>query len=249
MRTFSSAHQKKKYTVFFNSFWFSDSVLPSNLQPIFGIIGLALGIGAVVYFGLNNDTPFLGDFRDEKHLNILRIVLYASCAFLAFSGLFFFFSYLWFEAYQLVLFSLFGFYAVWSLDRLYVLIYLILSAFNSFCIAGKFAVLGYNYTLAEQSPITCLQYFKFGSGVSSRCSSGGFLNWLRFLGLSCVIIQPIAAYVTFVLYRRLARGGVQNIHSPGGYGVIKNEPQAAANTSAPSYQTTYQSNKDSQEYI
>jgi hypothetical protein len=46
------------------------------------MIGLALGVAAVVYFGLKNDNSFLGDLRGEKYLNILRIVLYAGCSIL-----------------------------------------------------------------------------------------------------------------------------------------------------------------------
>jgi hypothetical protein len=57
-------------------------VILSNLQPLFGMIGLALGVAAVIYFGLKNDTSFLGDLRGEKYLNILRIVLYTGCSIL-----------------------------------------------------------------------------------------------------------------------------------------------------------------------
>jgi len=187
---------------------------------VFGMLGLCIVIGAIVFFGKHSGQPIIGEFKQERRLNVLKLVLYITLLLLTFSGMFFLYSYAWIEGFQLAFFSLFGIYSVWLLDPNHLLIYQFLSIFNAFCISGRLPFLGYGNNLAEQQHDLCIAYFsgRFDASPSTdtRCSNSGLLNWLRLLGLTSIVVQPIVVYFVYLLYQQItdhhqaSKGGYQS---------------------------------------
>jgi len=194
---------------------------------ILGLLGLIVALAITIFTGRRSGHRFIGDLKNDRELSLMRLVTYVTQGFLIMAGLFQLFGYLWLEAYQLIFFNCIGIYALWTLSKIHLFLYLILGAFNSFVVAGQFAILGYGSNLAEYDRSYCLNYF-FGATagtipaiVDDRCGSRGYLNWLRLLGLFCVFLQPLATYLCFLLYNWVHQGGA----SVSGHQPIPSEPR------------------------
>eukprot|EP01126_Amoeba_proteus_P026633 TRINITY_DN2637_c0_g1_i1.p1 TRINITY_DN2637_c0_g1~~TRINITY_DN2637_c0_g1_i1.p1 ORF type:complete len:193 (-),score=33.85 TRINITY_DN2637_c0_g1_i1:107-685(-) len=125
---------------------------------------------------------------------LLTTIILMMCSFFHFWGS------QWFVGYQTFYFALFGFSSIWMMDSEHLLISLGLSIFNWFCVTGRLALLGYNVALVDVNTQSCVFYFGLDH-VNGRCSGGGYLNFLRLLGLVIIFFQAFAIYFCWRAYK------------------------------------------------
>jgi len=215
-----------------------DSHLESFRAAAPAVIGCTTTLLLIVYavFGCRRTgVNMLPDYNaHQAEAYIFRMAMYVCTILLILCGFFHFFGTEWLIAYQTVFLSILGFYAVRTMDSEHIFIYFVSSVINWFCISGGLHPFGYSSGLVELTTYQCTNYF--GSPTNSRCETGGFLNFLRVVGLAAVILQGAAVYVSFRLWKSTNNGPMNTAGSR-----YESIDEAKAKSAQPTYTYTLSS--------
>jgi len=153
---------------------------------------LLFGVVIAITFvnGWKSNSKIFYDFNSGYFSEIvaIRTGIQILTFLLMWIGFFQIFGPLWIVGYQLAIFSLFGFYAAWLMDKEYTFMYFLLSIYNWLCVAGRLPLFGFRTALADMTTSDCNNYF-FPMNNPSRCETGGYLNFLRLLGLAAIFFS------------------------------------------------------------
>jgi len=165
--------------------------------------------------------------------SVLRWVNLALCVLQAFITIFFWFNPIWIIALQLLVVAVFGIFALITNSADHILVFVYLSLFNTLVCFGKLQFMGYSVNLLD-APVIAANCEAYYGTSDSDAICYGYINYLRFLAFSLILMQPLETFFAYLTYKAHTGEGQRGLL--GGYGNISDkQPAYEGSEGAPSH--------------
>ena len=116
---------------------------------------------------------------------------------------------------QLMLQSALGFYCIMGASYYGALLYTFVAIFNALCLMGSNYLFNFNIPIWLLDTNDCNLYFGHPGLNLNRCKDGGYLEWLRVLGVLLILFEFGAAVASIRAYVNILPASIYTMTKAG----------------------------------